>query len=237
MSWTRKRCGSLHRRKQARDFFGERRELLGRRALGRQTGGADFEDAPRLVHLFAREPVQRREKAERLAAERRRAFGDVGARSVARLDDAHRRERAQAGAHGRTAHADLEREVALGRQTIAGPERSALDEPAHVRDDLFGAAFRHASALSGSRCAAYLLDICTVTGVRSRADQSSRYLSHAAMVVISPALIPRRAGPVDRRRAARHARHDEVVAVHARHVDEVARIDDDRRSRGCRPRP
>ena len=123
----------VHRREQARDFLGERRELLGRGALGREAGRADFEDAPRLVHLLAREAVQRGQKAERLGAERRRAVGNVGARAVPRLHDAHRRQRAQAGAHRRPADADLRRQVALGRQAIAGPQRAALDQCADVR--------------------------------------------------------------------------------------------------------
>ena len=58
---------------------------------------------------------------------------------MARVDDAHGRERSQAGADGRPADANLDREIALRGQAIAGLERAALDEIAHVGHDLVGA--------------------------------------------------------------------------------------------------
>ena len=137
----------LHRREQARDFFGQRRDLLRRRPLGREAGGADFEDAAGLVHLVAGEAVQRREEAQGVGIERRRTIRDVGARAVPRPDDAHRRQRAQPGADRRPADADLEREIALGGQPIAGLQRAALDQLADVRHDLAGTAFA-----AGARC-------------------------------------------------------------------------------------
>ena len=132
----------LHRREQACDFFGQRRDLLGGRALGGEPGGADFQDPARLVHLLAGEAVQRREKAQGVGVERRRTLGNVRARAVARSDDAHGRQRAQAGANRRTADADLRREIAFGGKPIAGLERAALDEVAHVGDHLTRAASR-----------------------------------------------------------------------------------------------
>src|SRR5439155_17941775 len=54
---------------------------------------------------------------------------------AARADDAERAKRAQSGAHGRTADADLPREVALGRKPRAGAERAAVDQLPDVRDD------------------------------------------------------------------------------------------------------
>ena len=56
--------------------------------------------------------------------------------------DAHRRERAQAGADRRPAHADLR---PRGRARPAAGRRAqltALDQVAHVRHHLLGAAFR-----------------------------------------------------------------------------------------------
>ena len=68
-----------HRREQAGDLVGQRRELIGRGALGGEAGGADLQNPPRLVDVVHRELVQRGEKAERFDAERRRTVGDVGA--------------------------------------------------------------------------------------------------------------------------------------------------------------
>ena len=160
MSWTRNTCGSSQRREQARDLVGERGHLIGHRALGRQAGGADLEDAPRLVHLLAGEAVQRGQEAERLGAERRRTIRNVGARAMPRTHDAHRRQRAQAGAHGRTAHADVDRQIALGRQAVAPPQLAALDQRAHVGHDLSRAVgqalFGHESCEAHWRCAKWL---------------------------------------------------------------------------------
>ena len=129
----------LHRGKQARDFFGEGRDLLGGGALGGEPGRADLQDPSRLVHLFAGEPVKRREEAQRIGIERRRSLRDIRTRTVARSDDAHRGESAQPGANRRPADANLGGEIAFGRQAIAGLERAALDEVANMRDDLAGA--------------------------------------------------------------------------------------------------
>ena len=138
----------LHRREEARHFLGERGDLLGGGALGGEPGRADFEDAARLVHLFAGETVERGEKAQRIGVERGRALGNVGARAVPRSHDAHGRERPQAGANRWPADANLGGEIAFGWEAIAGLERAALDELADVGHDLPGPAF---GALAGSR--------------------------------------------------------------------------------------
>ncbi|OLB61959.1 MAG: hypothetical protein AUI11_07465 [Acidobacteria bacterium 13_2_20CM_2_66_4] len=131
----------LHHREQARDFVGHRRELFGRRALGGEAGGADLEHAARLVHVLAREAVKRREEAQRLGRERGRPVRDVGARSLPRSHDAHRGEGVESGADRRPADANLHGEVALGGQPVAGAQRAAVDEAAHVREHLFRAPF------------------------------------------------------------------------------------------------
>jgi hypothetical protein len=181
----------LHGREQARDLLRQRRQLIGRRPLGRQARGADLENPARFVHLLAGEAVQRGEEAQRLAAERRRPVGDVRPRSVARLNDAHRGERAKPGPHRRPAHADTGGKIALGRQAVARPERAALDQRADVRHDLLGAAFAgrvacgHESPCVPSRPVSpkprrrrtgrsiQRLTV-TTTGVRSRAAHASR---------------------------------------------------------------
>jgi hypothetical protein len=56
--------------------------------------------------------------------------------------DAHRRQRVQPRSHRRPAHTNLRGQIALGRQSIAGMERTALDERPHVRDDVIRAAGR-----------------------------------------------------------------------------------------------
>ena len=126
----------LQRREQAGDFFRQRRDLIGGRAIGREPGGADFEDAARFVHLVAGEAVQRRKKAQGVGIERRRSLRNVGSRAVARPHDAHGRQRAQASANRGAADANLRCEVAFGRKAIAGLERAALDEVANMGNDL-----------------------------------------------------------------------------------------------------
>ena len=125
-------------------------DLRRRGPLGGQARGADLEDAPRLVHLLAREPVQRGEKAQRLAAERRRPVGNIRAGPAPRLDDADGRQGFEPGTHGRPAHADVHGQLALGRQPIAGTQRAALDPRANVAHDLVGARFAAASVADRS---------------------------------------------------------------------------------------
>ena len=144
MSWTRNRCGSSIEANRPATSSASDAICSGVAHLGGEAGGADFENPPRLVHLLVREVVERRQQAERLAAERRRAVGNVGAGAVPRLHAAHRGERVQTHAHRRTADADLRGEIALGRQPIARPQRLALDQAADVRHDLLGAAFTDA---------------------------------------------------------------------------------------------
>ena len=59
---------------------------------------------------------------------------------MARLHHAHRGEGVQAGPHRGTADADLQGEIPLGRQAIAGTEPAAIDQVADESDHLFGAA-------------------------------------------------------------------------------------------------
>ena len=119
------------------DFFGDGGDLLVAGALGGKARDADFERAARFEHLVAREPVERREEAERLAAERRRPVGDERAGAVTRLQDANRRQRSQAGPHARTADPELHGQLTFRRQPIAGPQLAALDQAPHVLDDDF----------------------------------------------------------------------------------------------------
>ena len=119
-------------------LLGDGREVLAGGALGGEAHGADLQHAARLEHLFLGEPVQRRHEAERPGRQRRRPVGDERAGAVARLHDAHRRQRLQPGPDRRTADADLDGELALGRQAIPGPELALLDERPDVRDDVLG---------------------------------------------------------------------------------------------------
>ena len=117
-------------------------DLCRRGPLGGEARGADLEDAPRLVHLLARKPVQRGEKAQRFAAERRRTVRNIRARPAPRLDDANRRQGLEPGTDGRAAHADVHRQLTLGRQAIAGAQGTALDARANVAHDLVGDCLR-----------------------------------------------------------------------------------------------
>src|SRR5207247_954687 len=78
----------------------------------------------------------RGDQAQRLADERGRSVGDEGARALARLDDPHRGEGAESGADAGAADAHLSSQLALGGEAVAGPQRPALDQAAHVRDDV-----------------------------------------------------------------------------------------------------
>jgi len=88
----------------------------------RKARGADLEHPARLVDLVARQAVQCGEEPERLAAERWRAVGDVGARAVPRLHDPHGRQRPQACADGGAADAELDREIPLSGKPVARPQ-------------------------------------------------------------------------------------------------------------------
>ena len=100
--------------------------------------GADLQHAPRLEHLFLGEAVQRRHEAERPGAEHRRPVGDERAGAVARLDHAHRRERLQPGPHRRRLTPICTASSRSGGQPIARTQLAALDQRAHVRDDVLG---------------------------------------------------------------------------------------------------
>ena len=55
-----------------------------------------------------------------------------------RLHDTHRRQRLQPGPDRRAAHADLNGELALGRQAIPRPQLALFDERPDVRHDVLG---------------------------------------------------------------------------------------------------
>ena len=139
-----KHAGIVERREEARDFVGQRGHLIGHGALGRKACRADLENSARFVHLFAREAMERRQEAQGLRHERRGPVRDVRARAVARLHDPHRRQGAKSGADGGPADPDMRRQIALGGQTVAAAQLAPLDEAAHVRHHLLGAAFRDA---------------------------------------------------------------------------------------------
>ena len=127
-----KRLRVVERREHAGDFIGDGGQVGVGRAIGGEAGDADFERAPRLEHLAPREPVERREKTERLAVEHGRPVGDERAGAVTDDDDAFGGERLQPGADAGAADADGADELALGRQPLAAAEVPAHDEAAHV---------------------------------------------------------------------------------------------------------
>src|SRR6187401_3317101 len=93
------------------DFFRDCGDLIVGGAFRGEARDANLERAPRLEHLVARESVEGRQEAERLAAEGWRAIGDERAGAMARLQDADGRQGTQAGAHARPADAELYREL------------------------------------------------------------------------------------------------------------------------------
>ena len=122
----------VERREHAGDLFRDGGDVLVVRPLGGKTRDADLERAPRLEHLVAREAVKRGEETQRLAAERRRAVGDEGAGAMPGLEDANRGERTQTGANAWPADTQLDGQLALGGQTIAGAQFAPLDQAAHM---------------------------------------------------------------------------------------------------------
>ena len=126
----------VERREHPRELVRHGRELLAGRPLGGEPGRADLEHAPRLVHLVEREAVKGGEELERRLAELRRTLDDEGARAAARGDDAHRLQRPQAGAQRRPADAHPLRQLALGREAVAGAQAAGLDLAPDVLDDL-----------------------------------------------------------------------------------------------------
>ena len=61
----------------------------------------------------------------------------------------HRRQRPQGSANGGAADAKLRDEVAFRRQAVAGPEMTASDQIADVRDHVIGARTRRPCCHSG----------------------------------------------------------------------------------------
>ena len=128
----------LQRREHSGHLFRHGGQVVAGGALGGEPGRRDLEHAPGVEHVVAREAVQRGHQAEGPGRELRRSGGDEAARAVARFDDAHRGQRAQAGADGGPADLDLERQLPFRRQAVAGLELTGLDEPLDVGDDAFG---------------------------------------------------------------------------------------------------
>jgi hypothetical protein len=114
-----------------RDGFGHRVDVLAADVGGGQRGGFAFDDAPR-ADEFERPPFVGRNRCG-LAV---RAVLHVHARAGAHLDPAFDLERDQRLAHRGPAHAELAREVALGRQARAGVELALRDERAQLIGDL-----------------------------------------------------------------------------------------------------
>jgi hypothetical protein len=126
----------LERRVHARELVGHGRELLAGRPPGGEPRRAYLEHAPGFVHLVEGEAVERGKELQRGLAEVRRALDDEGTRAAARGKDPHRLERPQAGAQRRTADAHALRQLALGREAVAGAEAAGLDLAPDVIDDL-----------------------------------------------------------------------------------------------------
>ena len=125
-------------REHPRHFLCHRREGVGESPFRSKTGGADFENLARFENLLAREAVQSREKTERSGAEARRAGGDEGAGALTRLGHAHGGEGVKPCTNSRPANAQLERELALGGEPVAGPQLTALDQRRNVPHDVVG---------------------------------------------------------------------------------------------------
>ena len=119
------RLGVVEHREHARHLVRDRGQVGVGRAVGGETGDADLERPPRFEHLAAGEPMERREKTERLAVEHRRAVGDEGAGAMSNHDDALGRERLQPGADAGAADADGADQLAFGRQSLAALECAA----------------------------------------------------------------------------------------------------------------
>ena len=137
-SWMRYSCGIAERGVHLGDLFGEFGDVLVGGALGGERGDGGFDDQARLEHLPGKESVQRAEHGERAGVERGRSAGDEGAGAVTALEHAHGGEEADAGAQRGAADLQLAGQLALGWKAVAGAQRSAGDEAAHVVDDLQG---------------------------------------------------------------------------------------------------
>ena len=80
-------------------------------------------------------------------------------------------ERPQPGADRRAADADLRGQIALGRQPVAAPQLAALDQPADVRHDLFGAALARLAGPVPSESGVLIL-VCPIMPDRFRETPS-----------------------------------------------------------------
>jgi hypothetical protein len=83
--------------------------------------------------------VQRSHQSKRTAVERWRSFrlDDKGSRAASWLQHADRRKRADTRTQSRATHAELLREIALWRQSIARPQLASMNHFTKLRDDFF----------------------------------------------------------------------------------------------------
>ena len=80
-------------------------------------------------------PCSEASRLQRPAVELRGAVGDIGARSVPGLHDAHGRQRPEPGTHAGPADADPLRQLPLGRKPVARFQLAPFDLAADVRND------------------------------------------------------------------------------------------------------
>lgn len=132
--------GGVHRR----EVFLDLGQLVGRDAGGGQRGRRRFEDAAHLEQLHqTRAPGQVGDHAEGLQQVTRLQLGDVDARAVPGLQDAHHRQRLDRLPHRTAGEAQLDGQITLGRQPLAGLQPALADH----RLDLLDGALRHGALL------------------------------------------------------------------------------------------
>ena len=193
-------------REHARHLLGDRGDLFTRRSRRTQGRDADLDHPPRLEHLVAREAVQRREEAERLGFECWRTIGDERPGAVTGLDDAHRRQRAQADAHGRAADAGLQRR---GRARVAGDRRGGVRRARGAR----------ARARRSSRrrwCgggSTWRQPLAALADERARAEVSPASASWRTPVIPGPCCMPLLYHKCDARDTRRRIRPQACVSI------------------------
>ena len=126
----------LQRGEHAGRFLADRDEVVGGGVLGGHPRDRHLQHEAGLEHLVAREAVQRRLEPQRVGAEHRGPAGDERAGTRADLDDPHHGERSQTGAQARAAHAQLARQLTLGREAVAGPQFAPVEHSPNVRHDM-----------------------------------------------------------------------------------------------------
>ena len=118
------------------------REVLVARARARERDGAELDDQARLDDVFGRRRRHHHHVGHRLSDLRagRRSHERPAARADLDRDQPHRLERAQGVAYGHPADAELLRELALGRETVARLEAPGQDRGADLLGDRRGGA-------------------------------------------------------------------------------------------------